>query len=203
MTRVVALDLMDTLVHDPFREALRAALGRDWVAVLAERPRDAWPRFERGELTEDEFWDVHGGDRVDRAAFDRVRRDGTTWLPGIPELLADLRRAGVPIVVATNYPSWIDDVERRLLDGVVDFVVASCRIGVRKPDPRFYAAVVQAACAVAGRDVVPSDVVFVDDRDDNVEAARTAGLHGHLFEGAAGLRAALVSLDCPVPPLAG
>lgn len=179
---------MDTLVHDPYREALHAAFGPRLAEALAERDATTWPRFERGQLTEDEFWAAHAAWSPDLAAFERARREGTRWIAGMRELVGALRAAGHRIVVASNYPSWIDDLEQRLLAGLVDDVVASCRIGVRKPEPAFYDRLATAAGAP------PQRTLFVDDREANVAAARQAGMHGLRFESAQALRRDLAEL---------
>jgi putative hydrolase of the HAD superfamily len=62
-------------------------------------------------------------------------------------------------------------------DRLVDEIVYSHEIGVRKPDP------VAFAVTCARLQVRPGDCLFVDDFAPNVEAARTAGMQAHLFEG--------------------
>ncbi|WP_405854865.1 HAD family phosphatase [Streptomyces sp. NBC_01515] len=65
-------------------------------------------------------------------------------------------------------------------DRLVDEIVYSHEIGVRKPDPRAFAVV------CARLQVRPGDCLFVDDFAPNVEAARAAGMQAHLFEENAG-----------------
>ncbi|KFN49144.1 HAD-IA family hydrolase [Arenimonas composti] len=62
------------------------------------------------------------------------------------------------------------------------FCSAQFRIG--KPDPRVFAACLREL------GVAPEDALFVDDKAENAEGARRAGLHAHHFTGAASLRAA-------------
>ncbi|WP_327406586.1 HAD family phosphatase [Streptomyces sp. NBC_01288] len=65
-------------------------------------------------------------------------------------------------------------------DRLVDEIVYSHEIGVRKPDPRAF------AVTCARLQVRPDDCLFVDDFAPNVEAARAAGMRAHLFEDNAG-----------------
>jgi putative hydrolase of the HAD superfamily len=51
----------------------------------------------------------------------------------------------------------------------------SCRIGVAKPDPRAY----QICAEQLG--VAPQDVLYFDDREVNVVAAREAGMAAEVF----------------------
>ena len=59
---------------------------------------------------------------------------------------------------------------------VLEDWVASCDVGLRKPDPQFY----QLALERAG--VRPSEAVYVDDRPEMVEAGRAVGLTAVHFE---------------------
>ena len=51
-----------------------------------------------------------------------------------------------------------------------DAIVESSRVGVRKPDPRFY----ELACAEL--DIDPADAVFLDDLGVNLKPARAMGM---------------------------
>lgn len=169
---LVAFDLMDTLVRDPFREALMAATGRTLQELFSLRDAEAYPAFERGEIDEATYWASYprAGIEVDPDRFHQVRRERTTWLPGMRELVLDLRTAGVAIVIASNYPHWLAEHAGGMLAGLCDDVVGSYELGVRKPDPRFFQRLV-------GRlEAAPDTVVFVDDREANLEGAAAVGL---------------------------
>lgn len=187
---VVAFDLMDTLVRDPFREALEAATGLPARELMRIRDPEAYPALERGEITEAAYWGVYydAGISVQPDVFHAVRREGYAWMPGMREVLAELD-GRAHRVVASNYPVWIEEVAAEWLDGLVEEVHGSCHLGVRKPDSRFY----ERLAAALG--VRPADVLFVDDRHDNVEAARDVGMAATQFEDAAGVRRALAAWD--------
>ncbi|WP_327090813.1 HAD-IA family hydrolase [Nonomuraea sp. NBC_01738] len=53
-----------------------------------------------------------------------------------------------------------------------DAVVSSAKVGVAKPDARIYEIAAETAGAEPGR------CLFIDDRLDNVEAARALGMTG-------------------------
>jgi putative hydrolase of the HAD superfamily len=77
--------------------------------------------------------------------------------------------------------------EFELLD-YFDGFFSSCYLGLRKPDRKIY----QVALDVLQRD--PEEVVFVDDRAENVAAAASLGIHGIRYEGSAALAHALAGL---------
>jgi HAD superfamily hydrolase (TIGR01509 family) len=188
----VAFDVMDTVVHDPFREAIEAATGLPASRFFARRDPGLYPSLECAEIDEPTYWQRirDAGIDVDPAAFHRVRIEGTRWIEGMPELLDDLQ--GVVVrATATNYPVWIDALAARLLRGRFEHVVASCHLGVRKPDPGFFTGLLaRLGCA-------PDEVLFVDDREGNVEAARDVGLRAHRFVDVEALRAWLAREGIP------
>jgi len=187
--RAIAFDVMDTLLSDPFREALLAATGLELAELARRRDPAVYPAFERGELTEAEYWDHHTalGVAIDPDAFHRVRRAGTQWLDGMRELLLELE-GRVLRVTASNYPVWIEELAVGPLAGVTDQVLASHHLGARKPDPAFYLEL------LARVDLEPAEVAFVDDREENVAGALAVGMPSHRFAGAAPLRAWLDEL---------
>lgn len=193
MIRAVALDLMDTVVRDPYREALRASVDASLEELLARRDPDLYPALERGEIDERDYWEHHRaqGIEVHPERFHRVRREGTAWLPGMSALLDDL--AGTVLrVTASNYPIWIEELADEVLGDRFDRVLASCHLGVRKPDPRFFERL------LVELDLVPQQVAFVDDREVNVAAARRVGLPATGFHGADRLRRWLRDLGVDV-----
>ena len=66
--------------------------------------------------------------------------------------------------------------ERYHFDELCDFIIYSHEVGMSKPDPRIYA----ITCERLGRQ--PAEVIFLDDREPNIEAARQFGMHGILFK---------------------
>jgi putative hydrolase of the HAD superfamily len=61
--------------------------------------------------------------------------------------------------------------------GLVDHIAYSHEIGVEKPDPRAFEAVLTALGAE------PADCLFIDDHAPNIEGARAVGLQSHFFAG--------------------
>ncbi|MFE6042356.1 HAD family hydrolase [Streptomyces sp. NPDC056452] len=94
------------------------------------------------------------------------------------EVVALLRRvrALVPLVLVTNATLRLeDDLAALGIGDLADHVVSSAVEGVAKPDPEIY----RIAAARAG---VPLDrCLFVDDRQENVDAAVALGMTGVLF----------------------
>ena len=197
MLDVICFDLMGTVVYDPYLEALEAATGMDVTAAHAVKDPHSWPQFEVGAIDEAEFVrrffvDTDAGHRFDVEAFHRVRRDGYCFLPGMAELLEALDGT-VRRYVASNYPVWIEELRSQFeFDRHFEGVYVSCHLGVRKPDPAFFRAMLD------GIGVSPDRCLFVDDRRINCEAASAVGMAAHRFTDAGALRARLRAEGVPV-----
>jgi len=190
MVRALLLDLMDTVVHDPYREAIRAATGLEAKAAFRIKDPLCWAEFELAKIDEAEFVRrfFPGGDPpFDLDAFHRVRREGYRFLPGMRELLIELEGA-VSRYVASNYPIWIEELRITLaLDEHFEGIYASHHLGVRKPDEAFFVRLLERIGHTR------EECFFVDDRAQNCEAAERCGIRSHVFEDAPRLRTALIA----------
>lgn len=187
---LLLFDVMDTLVWDPFR-LLPAHFQLSFPELMQQKHPTAWARFERGELDHAGFCRefFEDGRTVDEDALRQLLCENYRYLPGIPELLLELNQAGHELHALSNYPEWYTWIEAKLgLSEYLRWSFVSCLTGLRKPDPRAYE---QAARTLSVQKV--SELWFIDDRDENVEAARQVGLSALRFEDASQLRAALHS----------
>ena len=102
-----------------------------------------------------------------------------------------LRRARtrVPVVLVSNATLRLeDDLATLGLADLADDVVNSARVGLAKPDPRIY----RLAAESAG--TRPERCLFVDDSEENAEAAAVLGMQAVHFHEAADLERALQPL---------
>lgn len=191
---VIALDLMDTVVEDPFFSEVPGLLGVEGTPqVVALLDPDVWIAFESGTIDEETYLDrMFRPGAVTPVTAQQVRQtilDGYRFLPGLEALLEGLCTREVPLWALSNYSPWIDHMRRALeLDRFFEGYVVSCRTGLRKPDARAYEALVARCGAAAGR------CLMVDDRASNVEGAQAAGLRAIRFDGVEGLRVELTRL---------
>ena len=124
------------------------------------------------------------------------------WLTIVPQaevraLVAEVRAAGVACYLATNQTEHRGRhmAENLGYDDLLDGAFWSYRLGLAKPDPAYFATIVDRI----GLD--PGEVLLVDDALRNVEAAREAGLaavHWHVDDGVPVLRELLRAHELPV-----
>ena len=79
-------------------------------------------------------------------------------------------------LLSNNYPVVSDHLRQDPAFGRFDALVFSNELGVKKPDPRAFAAL-EEAMRVPAR-----EVAFVDDVAENIAAAGAAGFHGLLYD---------------------
>lgn len=185
--RAAFFDFGGVILSSPF-EAFngfeeRHGLPRDFIRTInATNPdANAWARFERSEVTFDEFCDLFEAE-CRTAGHEVSARELMPLLAGEirPAMVRAVRRCreeGLVTACLTN--NWVgfsprDREGRPPADAdpleLFDHVVESSKVGVRKPDPAFY----EMACTLAG--VQPTEVVFLDDLGVNLKPAAAMGM---------------------------
>jgi len=114
---------------------------------------------------------------------------------GSVEVLAELKAARVPCYALSNMEreNWEIRYKTYAFLGWFDGHFISGLEGVVKPDPEYF------KLALDRFGLRPHEVVFVDDREQNVSAARALGIPAVLFCGPEALRAELVALGLLKP----
>lgn len=110
------------------------------------------------------------------------------------EVLRGLQQSGIRTYALTNFSAETYPLAAARFPFLADFdgaVVSGCE-GVVKPDPAIYQLLVERYA------LVPARAVFIDDKLENVEAARRLGFHGIHFTDPALVRPALRALGLPV-----
>jgi len=189
---VILFDVMDTLVVDPFHEAIPAYFGLTLPELLQHKHPTAWLEFERGELGPEEYAArmFADGRPVDWTAFEAHVRGAYAWVDGMRELVERLAAASVEMHALSNYPVLYRSVDAALgLSRFVELSFVSCITGHRKPEAEAY---LHAARSLGRR---PADCLFVDDRDSNCRAAEAVGMRAVRFQSAAALAGALEALE--------
>lgn len=104
-------------------------------------------------------------------------------------LLRALRAKGVPVYALTNFGVESFAYAQTLYEFLYEFdrEYVSGRMRVIKPDAEIYH-MVEEDCGVS-----PRELLFADDRSDNVAVAASRGWKTHLFEGPDGWAARLVA----------
>ena len=183
--RAVLWDFGGVILSSPFeafnRYEARAGLPRDFIRGLnATNPdTNAWAKFERSEVSFDEFCMLFEGEAT-AAGRTLNAREVMPLLAGelrpqMVEALRQCREHGFKTAMLTNNVVGFGDARQSAgrHNGVIelfDVVVESSKVGVRKPDPRFY----EMACALL--EITPREAVFLDDLGVNLKPAKALGM---------------------------
>jgi putative hydrolase of the HAD superfamily len=146
--------------------------------------------FDRASLTPAAYWSAVLGRPAAVAEIARlVAMDVSSWAhpdTGTVTILGDILERGGDVALLSNAPvcvadgldqlPWIAAIERRFYSG---------RMGLVKPDREIF----DRMAAELGAD--PAEIVFIDDRPENVAGAESAGMTGLHFTTAEALRRAL------------
>jgi putative hydrolase of the HAD superfamily len=207
LIRAVIVDLGGVLTMPPSREAL-ARLQMISGFGDADRFLSSWQRhrlsYDLGEVSADEFWRRVGseGERdFDVSVLAQLRsEDAACWAVPNTALVAwleALRIAGLRVALLSNIPreQWAALKDGLTWLSLCDVVVLSYELGLAKPNPEVYRRCLEQLSLTA------AEVLFVDDRPDNVAAAAALGINAVLFTTVDDLRCELThySEDLPLP----
>jgi HAD superfamily hydrolase (TIGR01509 family) len=126
-----------------------------------------------GKMSSGDFWAAAGVPGVSDEEYCRNHR----LTKGVVAVLAELETTGVRLACLSNDVSeWSKLLRERfgLAEYVTDWIISG-EIGARKPDPEAFTALCRRL------DVVPDRILLVDDREENISAARAAGLQALQF----------------------
>ncbi len=91
--------------------------------------------------------------------------------------IRQLKERGFRVLYLSNYSEFVMKAKPEVLDflPLMDGGVFSCYVGMIKPDPGIY----RILCREY--DLVPEECVFIDDKAENIQAAKDLGMEGILF----------------------
>jgi putative hydrolase of the HAD superfamily len=152
-----------------------------------------WMRCQRGQVSPEDYWREVGEnlrlapDELPKLRADYFRDDRLD--PALIALIKTLRGAGYRVGLLSNDSPLL---EAKLRDELAiydlfDAVVISAQIGVMKPDPGAYQAIMERL------NVAPEACLFIDDAPNNIDGATAAGMTGIPYRAGMDLSAALQS----------
>lgn len=174
--------------HDPV-PALHELLGGDQdaleTALWAERPA-----YDAGAVTAEEYWGaVAAAVGVEQLSATEVAElqdaDNRYFLrldPDSRALLHDLARNGTRLALLSNASASFGEAVRRA-DWFEAFTLAviSAEEKAMKPERELYEVLLDVLAHETGGVSIPQAVIFFDDREENVAAARALGIDAHLW----------------------
>ncbi len=203
--RAVILDFGEVLCHLPTPEVI-APLARmfqmDSQTFFPIYLQSRGP-YDRGDLLPAEYWEqfaTQHGAKLDADAIERARRIDLELWSQINEAMIrwvrQIHAAGFKTAILSNMPLDMVSHVRNNFAWVshFDHHIFSAEVRSIKPEPAIYQHCLDALA------VQPSEALFIDDRDVNLQEARAAGIRTIRFESVEQLRRDLQSLGFAILP---
>lgn len=182
--QAIVFDFGGVMTMEPNREAVVHFLctSFDLSAEGFEQVNQDKRKAVKAGRTDAEFWLQYAKDKKVCLpkdwvqSFNTVMKDAIGVNPEMYELVSQLKGKGIPIGMLSN----IDDRLARLIRDFglyepFDPCLLSCEIGLEKPDPKIYDVLLKKMNLPA------KEIVFIDDRIENIEAAQKLGFDAILF----------------------
>jgi len=94
------------------------------------------------------------------------------------DYVQELRALGVLCILATNQEKYrfAYMLNKLGFENMFDKIYASAHLGLAKPDEKFFEKIQEDL-----KNVNKEEVLFVDDREENIKAGQSFGYHAHLY----------------------
>ena len=185
MIKNIIFDVGKVLVeYDP--DGMMKKLGFDEETLQtvnqAVFQNELWNESDRGVLSPEELLEAFiannpAYEKEIRQVIDAVG-DTISLMPYTVEWVKGLKEKGYHLYILSNYAKYTYEKTSHKMEFLpyMDGVVFSYRCKLIKPEKEIY----EYICKTY--ELKPEESVFLDDRKDNVEAARNMGMHGIVFE---------------------
>jgi putative hydrolase of the HAD superfamily len=191
----VMFDYGGVISHPPTQQdqALLARVAGVPVPAFVDVYWEWRPAYDLAELDVTGYWRQVGrslGRSYGEAEISELARlDCASWMrlqAGTVALIEDLAATGLPLALLSNAPGQLAGAIRGLpIAAHFGQLIFSCQLKLAKPDPRCY------NDALARLGASAQEVIFIDDRGENVTAAAALGLQSVHFTSPELMRAAV------------
>lgn len=144
---------------------------------------EEWIMGDRGEITNEQRYDLVKK-RIPESMHEKLKECVMHWdifmepIAGAKEFISQCKEQGMKVYVLSNACNkFFEYFPKHYNMDVFDGIMVSSKVRLIKPDVRIY----ELLCNTYG--LTPQECLFIDDKLENVEAARKVGLHAFLFEG--------------------
>ncbi len=203
--RAVILDYGEVLCHLPTSENidfLSRTFQADSQTFLPMYLKTRAP-YDRGDILPEEYWRhfaTQAGVTLNDVTIQKLRDiDNQMWSrPNEPMIhwLRQIHAANFKTAILSNMPTDMATHVRKTFPWIAEFDhhIFSAEVRAIKPDRAIY----EHTMKVLG--VKPQETIFIDDREENLTAARAIGIRALRYQGVELLRQDLQSIGFPILP---
>lgn len=184
MIKVIIFDFGGVLIDNPADGMLSfyakhfGMNKEDFVAVYAPY-ESSWTK---GQISEDELWE-----KVCKELSVQKPTSASLWFDGFMDiyrkkdevfsLVETLQQKGYPLALLSNTEVPIMNfIKAQEWDELFTMSIYSCEVGMQKPERDIYAYTLEQF------HILSQEAVFVDDKAENIEAAKRVGMKGIVFK---------------------
>jgi putative hydrolase of the HAD superfamily len=160
--------------------------------------------YDRGDFSAEEYWlklAAQTNTTLDPKQIEILRQiEVEIWVHPIPAMIdwvSQLHAAGIKTGLLSNMPWDLANYVRANFQWMekFSFKTLSAEVGMIKPDPAIY------EHTLRGLGVSAAEALFIDDREPNIQAARTLGMRAIQFRSIEQLKHELEAMGFPVLPV--
>ncbi|HWS49217.1 MAG TPA: HAD family phosphatase [Candidatus Methanoperedens sp.] len=139
-------------------------------------------QFKKGELSEDQFWNLTSQEfnlKLSKEEIFKALADAYTTNQDVVDTVRKVRKLGIKTCICTNnFPTRINALNRKFMFlNDFDVQVFSYQVGAIKPEAKIFQTLIEkSACQ-------PSEIIFADDKQSNVDAALSLNINAFLYKG--------------------
>jgi len=146
-----------------------------------------WMEYKLGNLSSDDFWKnflkLSGIDEkiedLEKSALEHLNE-----IPGTMDIVRKLHKKHKLEILSNNTDDWLENEEKRFdFKTLFDVIVVSNEEHLAKPDAKFF----KVGLEKLGN-LLPEECLFIDDQDNNINAAKELGFNIIQFEDAEQLK---------------
>jgi epoxide hydrolase-like predicted phosphatase len=135
--------------------------------------------YEKGIMQSEDFWNEFCSSlhqRLSQEIVKNILAAAEIEKPEMLELCKKLKKKYKVAILSNNNELMVEFIRQNFDLSYFDSVIFSYEVGMLKPDSEIY-----LLCARQLK-LKPHECLFVDDKEKNVKAARTAGMEGIIFK---------------------
>lgn len=183
--QTIVFDFGGVMTGEPNREAVIEFLCASLQLTPSEFEKANLEKRQAVKLgkTDEEFWINFANERGFilpnhwSKQFKSVMKDAIGVNPEMYLLVNELREKQIPVALLSNIDERLSKLVREFgLYEPFNPCLLSCEIGAEKPNPRAYEILMEKL------HLPSAEIVFIDDREENIEAAKKLGLDAILFK---------------------
>ena len=141
--------------------------------------------YKTGKITDQEFWSFaikEWGLNLTVEEIIKILINGYAIDDGLAGVIRDIRKSGLKTCVCSNnFPARINGLHKRFgFLNDFDAITLSYEVGAKKPSQKIFYDLVSKV------GTKPEEIVFTDDKEDNVVGAKKMGIQAFFYEGLEG-----------------